>query len=137
MQLIFKERGSFFMKQRIRTHKELDVYQMAFAAAMKIFELSKSFPKEEKYSLTDQIRRASRSVCTNISEAFRKRRYPAAFASKLSDAEAEAAETQVWLEFAVKCEYMTKENGDELDKTYDHILGKIVNMINHPEDWTL
>jgi len=125
------------MKQRIRTHKELEVYQMAFAAAMKIFELSKSFPKEEKYSLTDQIRRASRSVCTNISEAFRKRRYPAAFVSKLSDAEAEAAETQVWLEFAVKCEYMTKEIGDELDKTYDHILGKIVNMINHPEDWTL
>lgn len=125
------------MKQRIRTHKELDVYQMAFAAAMKIFELSKSFPKEEKYSLTDQIRRASRSVCTNISEAFRKRRYPAAFVSKLSDAEAEAAETQVWIEFAVKCEYLAKEIGDELDKTYDHILGKIVNMINHPEDWTL
>jgi len=125
------------VKQRIRTHKELDVYQMAFAAAMKIFELSKSFPKEEKYSLTDQIRRASRSVCTNISEAFRKRRYPAAFVSKLSDAEAEAAETQVWIEFAVKCEYLAKEIGDELDKTYDHILGKIVNMINHPEDWTL
>jgi len=110
---------------------------MAFAAAMKIFELSKSFPKEEKYSLTDQIRRASRSVCSNIGEAFRKRRYPAAFVSKLSDAEGEAAETQVWIEFAVKCEYLAKEIGDELDKTYDHILGKIVNMINHPEDWTL
>ena len=125
------------MKQRIRTHKELEVYQMAFAAAMKIYELSKSFPKEEKYSLTDQIRRASRSVCTNISEAFRKRRYPAAFVSKLSDAEGEAAETQVWIQFAVACQYLPKETGDDLDQTYDYILGKIVNMINHPEDWSL
>ncbi|MDZ7343322.1 MAG: four helix bundle protein [candidate division KSB1 bacterium] len=125
------------MKQRIRTHKELDVYQMAFAAAMRIFELSKSFPKEEKYSLTDQIRRASRSVCTNTSEGFRKRRYPAAFVSKLSDAEGEAAETQAWIEFAVACQYLSKETGDDLNQTYDHILGKLVNMINHPEDWTL
>lgn len=83
------------MKQRIRIHKELDAYQLAFAAAMRIFELSKSFPKEEKYSLTDQIRRASRSVWSNLAEAFRKRRYEAAFISKLSDMEGEAAETQV------------------------------------------
>jgi four helix bundle protein len=125
------------MKQRIRTHKELEVYQMAFAAAMRIFELSKNFPKEEKYSLTDQIRRASRSVCSNIAEAFRKRRYEAAFISKLSDAEGEAAETQVWLEFAVACKYLDEKTGSELDTTYDHILGKLVNMINHPEDWVL
>jgi four helix bundle protein len=88
----------------------LDVYRKAFDAAMRIFELSKSFPKEEKYSLTDQVRRASRSVCGYLAEAWRKRRYEAAFVSKLSDSEAEAAETQVWLEFAVKCGYLTPSN---------------------------
>jgi four helix bundle protein len=85
---------------RIRSHCELDVYRNAFDAAMEIFHASKAFPKEETYSLTDQMRRSSRSVCANLAEAWRKRRYEAAFISKLCDAEAEAAETQVWLEFA-------------------------------------
>ena len=85
----------------IRSHRELEVYQMALDAAMKIFEVSKNFPPEERYSLTDQIRRSSRSVCANLAEAWRKRRYEGAFISKLSDSEAEAAETQTWLEFAV------------------------------------
>jgi four helix bundle protein len=82
-------------KQNIRHFRELEVYQLAMDNAMRIFEVSKLFPKEERYSLTDQIRRSSRSVCANIAEAWRKRRYPNAFVSKLSDADAEAAETQV------------------------------------------
>ncbi|MBI5053457.1 MAG: four helix bundle protein [Chloroflexi bacterium] len=88
------------MAQKITTHRDLRVYQKAFDSAMKIFELSKSFPSEEKYSLTDQMRRSSRSVCANLAEAWRKRRYEAHFMSKISDAESEAAETQVWIEFA-------------------------------------
>ena len=104
---------------------------------MRIFELTKRFPSEERYSLTDQIRRSSRSVCANLAEAWRKRRYPKSFVSKLSDAEAEAAETQVWLEFAKKCGYMAPDLAYELDKTYDHIQGKIVNMLRHPEQWTI
>lgn len=125
------------MAQTIKTHRDLDVYQMAFEAAMRIFELTKSFPKEETYSLTDQIRRSSRSVCTNIAEAWRKRRYEAAFVSKLNDSEAEAAETQVWLEFSVKCNYLDATVGRELYTTYDNILGKLVNMILHPEHWII
>jgi four helix bundle protein len=89
---------------------------------MRIFELSRSFPKEETYSLTDQIRRSSRSVCANLAEAWRKRRYKAAFVSKLSDSEGESAETQTWLEFAVHCEYLKKETGRELFKEYDEII---------------
>lgn len=125
------------MGDTIKTHRDLEVYQMAFEAAMRIFELTKSFPKEETYSLTDQIRRSSRSVCTNIAEAWRKRRYAAAFVSKLNDSESEAAETQVWLEFSVKCGYLDATIGRELYITYDNILGKLVNMILHPEQWVI
>jgi len=125
------------MAQTIKTHRDLDVYQMAFEAAMRIFELTKGFPKEETYSLTDQMRRSSRSVCSNIAEAWRKRRYKGAFVSKLNDAEAEAAETQVWLEFSVKCKYLDAAIGRELYTTYDNILGKLVNMIGHPEQWII
>jgi S23 ribosomal protein. len=99
---------------KIRDHNELDVFNLSFDNAMKIFELSKNFPKEEKFSLTDQIRRASRSVATNIAEAFRKRRYPKAFVAKLSDSEAEAAETQVWLKFSYECSYIDKQVFNEL-----------------------
>ncbi len=123
--------------QPIQSHRELEVYQLAFEAAMKIFELTKSFPAEEKYSLTDQIRRSSRSVCANLTEAWRKRRYEGAFLIKLSDAEAEAAETQTWLEFAVKCGYLTPETGRELYQTYHQILGKLVIMINNPTPWLI
>ena len=121
----------------IRHFRELEVYQLAMESAMRIFELTKRLPSEERYSLTDQIRRSSRSVCANLAEAWRKRRYPKSFVSKLSDAEAEAAETQVWLEFAKKCGYMAPDLAYELDKTYDHIQGKIVNMLRHPEQWTI
>ena len=123
--------------ERLRTHQDLEVYRTAFDAAMRIFELTKRFPKEETYSLTDQIRRSSRSVCANVAEAWRKRRYPAAFVSKLNDAEAEAAETQVWLEFACSCNYLAAENSRELYVAYDHILGKLVNMLLHPEQWRI
>ena len=122
---------------RIKTHRELDVYRMAFEAAMRVFELTKGFLKEEVYSLTDQIRRSSRSVCANVAEAWRRRRYEGSFVSRLNDAEAEAAETQVWLEFAVKCGYLEPETGRELYLTYDHTLGKLVNMILHLEQWVI
>ena len=124
-------------KKLIRTHHDLEVYQTAFNLAMEIFQKSKSFPKEERYSLTDQVRRSSRSVCANLAEAWRKRRYEASFLSKLSDTEAESAETQVWLEFAVQCGYLEVEVGQELSASYDNILGKIVSLINNPEPWLL
>jgi len=124
-------------KNFIRTHRDLEVYQIAFETAMKIFQESKSFPKEERYSLTDQVRRSSRSVCANLAEAWRKRRYEASFVSKLSDAEAEAAETQVWLEFTAKCDYLSQETVQELWRAYDNILGKIVSLINNPKQWLL
>src|SRR5829696_902995 len=104
---------------------------------MQIFELSKSFPKEETYSLSDQIRRSSRSVCANLAEAWRKRRYKAAFIAKLSDAESEAAETQVWIKFAVTCSYLDVDGGTALDRTYDEILRMLVAMINRPNAWTI
>ncbi len=125
------------MTGKIKTHRDLEVYAKAFDAAMVIFRLSKGFPKEETYSLTDQIRRSSRSVCANLAEAWRKRRYEAHFISKLSDSETEAAETQVWLEFAVKCEYVNRDEAAKLYKTYDEIIGTIVGMINHPETWII
>src|SRR3989337_1036068 len=113
---------------RIQSHEELDVYKLAFEAARHIFEISKSFPKEETYALTDQIRRSSRSVCSNLAEAWRKRRYRAAFVSKLSDAETEAAETQVHAEIAWRCGYWTEKQFLEINAAYDHILGQIVKM---------
>ena len=122
---------------KIKTHKDLEVYQIAFEAAMEIFKLSKTFPVEEKYSLTDQIRKSSRSVAANISEAFRKRRYEKAFVSKLSDSEGEAAETQVWLDFSLSCKYISKTTHNKLYEKYDFIIGKLVNMEKHPENWTL
>lgn len=103
---------------------------------MEIFECSKQFPKHEVYSLTDQIRRSSRSVCANLAEAWRKRRYRAAFISKLSDAEAEAAETQVWLEFAVRCGYLERSAAGTLYQNYDSILGSLAGMIMHADAWT-
>jgi four helix bundle protein len=121
--------------EHVRTHKDLNVYQLAFKTANRIFQISRTFPKEELYSLTDQIRKSSRSVATNIAEAYRKRRYEKAFISKLSDAEAEAAETQVWLDFSQACEYISDELHDELYGIYDQILGMIVNMIFNPEKW--
>jgi four helix bundle protein len=117
--------------------QELHVYTRAMDAAMVIFALSKRFPVEERYSLTDQVRRSSRSVCANIGEAWRKRRYPAAFVAKLSDAEAEASETVVWLEFARRCGYVEASETMRLDDEYDHIIAQLVRMIEEPEKWTI
>ena len=124
-------------KKPIQSHRDLEVYQLAFEVAMQIFELSKKFPVEERFSLTDQIRRSSRSVCANLAEAWRKRRYQAAFVAKLSDSEAEAAETQSWIEFAVKSNYLEVEQGRELYRNYNKILGMLVNMIINPSPITI
>ncbi|MEH2359344.1 four helix bundle protein [Nostoc sp.] len=121
----------------IKDHKDLEVYKMAFDSAMIIFELSKKFPVEERYSLTDQIRRSSRSVCANFAEGWRKRRYQAAFVAKLNDCEAESAETQTWIEFAVKCNYMNIEIGRELYGTYNQVLSGLVHIINKPSPWLI
>lgn len=120
----------------LKSHKELVVFKLAFKTSMEIFKLTKSFPKEEVYSLTSQIRRSSRSVSANIAEAFRKRRYEKAFISKLSDAEAEAGETQVWLDYALECAYMQKGDLKKLFDDYERILGMLVTMMQQPEKWS-
>src|SRR5258706_1811089 len=117
-------------------HGDLEVYQRAFDVAMGIFELSKPFPKEETYSLTDQIRRSSRSVCANLAEAWRKRRYEKAFVSKLSDSEGEAAETQVWLAFAFRSGYMQRDEAQELYQAYNHITQTLLGLFNHLKQWS-
>jgi four helix bundle protein len=112
--------------------KELLAYKKSFQLAMAIFKISNSFPKEEKYSLTDQIRRSSRSVSANIAEAYRKRRYPNHFISKLTDSDGENSETNVWLNFSLECEYINLETFNNLN--YQTIeVGKLINyMINNP-----
>ena len=125
------------MGERIKTYKELNVFQNAMDSAMKIFQITKTFPPEEKYSMVDQMRRSSRSVCANLAEAWRKRRYKAMFIAKLSDAESEACETQVWIEFARRCGYLEDAVCDELDAAYDRIIGQIVKMINEADKWLI
>lgn len=115
--------------------RDLRVYQNAFELSMRIFDLSLSWPRDERYSLTDQIRRSSRSVCANIAEAWRKRRYQAHFVSKLSDADSEAGETQVWLDFARRCSYLSDADWDDLNATYEMLLGGLVKMMAEPERW--
>ena len=121
----------------IRRHQQLEVFAMSFELAGKVFTLSKDFPPEERFSLTDQIRRSSRSVCANIAEAWRKRRYEAAFQASLNQAEAEAAESQTWIEFAVDCGYLNPETAAGLSEQYDQVIGKLVYMITQPEPWIL
>ena len=115
-------------EKRIEHFRELKVYRLAFDTAMTIYEISKQFPSEEKYSLTDQIRRSSRSVCANLAEAWRKRRYKAVFINKLTDAQQEAAETQTWLEFAMTCSYLEKKLFKVLDEKYEHISAQLITM---------
>jgi four helix bundle protein len=122
---------------KIVKHNDLEVYKRVMEAAMVIFEASKNFPKEEAYSLTDQIRRSSRSVCANLVEAWRKRRYRGAFISKLCDAEGDAAETQVWIELATRCACLPREHADTLYCDYEAIIRTIVGMINHSESWII
>jgi four helix bundle protein len=113
------------------------VYNGAMDAAMLVFELTKLFPVEERYSLVNQIRRSSRSVCANIAEAWRKRRYESHFKSKLSDAEAEAEETRPWLEFGVRCGHLTREQFLDLDDRYDKIPAQLVRMVSESHHWTV
>ena len=121
----------------ISTYKELRVYQAAIDAAVRIFELTKRFPAEERYSMTDQMRRASRSVCANLGEAWRRRRYKRNFISKINECESEAEETRVWLELSWRCGYLSKEQALDLDRDYDRIIGQLVRMIETAGMWTL
>lgn len=115
--------------------RDLTVYKKAFMLAREIFELTKGFPKEERYSLTDQIRRSSRSVCANVGEAYRKRQYQAYFVSKASDGDMENTETRVWLDFALDCKYITEETRNTLDLKSEEV-GKLLNhMIENPEKY--
>lgn len=125
------------MGEKIGSYKDLRVYKSAMEAAMKVFELTRTFPAEERYSMVDQIRRSSRSVCANLAEAWRKRRYKAAFVAKLNDVESEACETQVWIELAERCSYLSACAATELDKMYDQILAQIIKMVQYPEKWII
>ena len=125
------------MTEKIKSYKDLRVFQNAMDAAMKIFQLTKPFPPEEKYAMTDQMRGSSRSVCSNLSEAWRKRRYKAAFIAKLNNSEGKACETQVWIEFARRCKYLGDDVCDDLHSAYDLILGQLVKMINEPDKWLI
>jgi four helix bundle protein len=121
----------------IRSFRDLIVWQKSMDAAMEVFELSKKWPPEEKFSLTDQIRRSSRSVPANISEGWRKRRYPGSWVSKLNDSEGEAAETQTHLEIASRCTYITETDRARHDALYEEILAMLVTMIDQPEKWSI
>jgi four helix bundle protein len=121
----------------VRHYRELAVYHNAITLAMKVFEMTKQWPSEERFNLTDQIRRSSRSVCTNLAEAWRKRRYKAAFVAKLSDSETEAAETQVSAELAMRCQYCDERAFHEIDEGYEKVLGQLVKMASQPEKWII
>ena len=121
----------------ISTYKELRVYQAALDAAVRIFELTKSFPHEERYAMTDQIRRASCSVCANLGEAWRRRRYKRHFVSKINECESEAEETRVWLELSWRCGYISREQALDLDRDYDRIIGQLVRMVDSAALWVI
>lgn len=120
---------------RITRFEDLRVYQQAFEAAMRLYSHSRAWPREERYALTNQVRRSSRSVCANVAEAWRKRRYPRHFVSKLTDADAEAAETRVWIRFAHRCGYLNADEAMTLDAEYDRLSAGLVRMMRHPEQW--
>lgn len=125
------------MSDFITTHQELRVYQLAFEAAMQIFDLVPTFPEAERQLLTEQILRSSRSVCANLAEAWQKRRYKKAFVAKLNEVEAEAAETQVWLEFAIICGYLDAEVGHALFHHYRLILVAASRLIQQADAWVV
>ena len=132
-----KRRNGETARKPIRHFRDLDVYQNALAVGLRVYELTKRFPNEERYALTDQVRRSARSVRANIAEAWRKRRYEAAFVAKLSDAESEAAETQVHLEFAFRHRYMANAEFGSLDDAYEKIIGQLVRMIDQSQKWLI
>jgi four helix bundle protein len=122
---------------KITHHWQLDVYKLSVEAAMQLFELTKRFPKEEMYSLTDQVRRSSRSVSGHVAEGWRRRHYEAAFCDKFNGAKGEAAETQAWIEYSVRCGYMEQRSGRQIHRLYDRIIGKLVKMQTNPKPWLL
>ena len=115
----------------------LRVYQLAFESSMLIFDVTRCFPRNEQYSLTDQILRASRSVCANLAEAWSKRKYPAHFIMKLSDAECEARETQIWIDFCRSCRYLQPDFADTLRASYDEVIRMLVSMRTNPNKWVI
>ena len=125
------------MSRLAKRHGDLDVYKAAFTLGMEIFRLSKGFPKVEDYALTDQVRRSSRAVAVNVAEGWRKRRYPRSFRSTLTNAEAEAAETQSWLQFATECEYLDREVARDLYRRYDRVIAQLVTMIRKASDYAI
>jgi four helix bundle protein len=122
---------------KITSHKELRVWQEAMDLAMEVFALTRRFPTDERFSLVDQIRRSSRSVAANVAEAWRKRRYEAAFIAKLNDSEGEAAETQTHLEIALRCGYLEASVVGAVDERYERLLAQLVTMSTHPEVWVV
>ena len=114
------------------TYRDLEVFKKAYQLAMDIFEVSKSFPKEEKYSLTDQVRRSSRSVCVNFGEAYRRRKYPAHFVSKLTDADAENTETEIWIKFTFDCKYIDEIKFEDFKSRCAEVGKMLGYMINNP-----
>ena len=122
---------------KVGSFKDLIIYQKAYKLAMEIFEISKDFPKEEKYSLTDQIRRSSRSVTSCIAESWAKRRYEKAFVSKLTDSLGEEYETENWLDYSKDCKYIKEETLERILSEYDEVRKMLISMINHPEKWCL
>ena len=121
----------------VNSFKELIVYQKAYKLAMEIFEISRDFPKEEKYSLTDQIRRSSRSVTSNIAESWAKKRYLKLFVSKLIDSLGEEYETESWLDYSKDCKYIQTETHEKILREYDEVRKMLISMINNPEKWCL
>ncbi len=115
-------------KKSIRHFRDLEVYRRAFDAAMQIFEVTKKFPPEERFSMVDQIRRSSRSVCANLAEGWRKRRYLAVFKNKITDSMQEASETQCWLEFCLACSYINQDVFDKLDNEYEQLIAMLNSM---------
>jgi len=128
-----KARGK--AKKPVKSFRELEVYKLAYEAALEVFNLSKKFPKEEMFSLTSQIRGCSRSVCANIGEGWGKRRYPKSFANKLTDSAGEANETSVWLDFSRDHGYITPDTHDDLESRYNHIRAQLYKMVEHSESW--
>ena len=125
------------MSEFVKDYKDLRVYTNAIDAAMEVFEISRSFPPEERYSMVDQVRRSSRSVCANIAEAWMKRRYKAAFIAKLNDAVSEAAETKVWVELAEKCRCIDSSKRESLERSHIEIIGQLIKMVNQADNWLI
>ncbi len=123
--------------KKINSYKELRVYRKSMDLAMEIFEITKGFPQVEKYSLVDQMPRASRSVWANLAEPWRKRRYEAAFIAKLNAAKTEACETQIWIEFSLRCQYIDEAIAHRLDQGYEHVLSQLIRMIDNLDKWLI